>query len=359
MRRACKVTTKFLTQRKKTALNALLQAYRTAVNFYIKSLWACPGRLDKDTLARLQDTRLSKRYKSNALKQALEMVIATKKSGKELGKTASCPVFTGSAILDSKFVSVEKGLGSFDLVIRISSLRKGHKIVVPTKKTIPINKWLGREGKFIQGCCLSEDRIIVWIEAETKVFKITGNTLGVDQGVNKLMADSNGSFYGQDFKTIRDKIKRRVPGSKGKLRAIRERENFINRNLNTLPWADINVLGMENLKYLKTGKKKNRNKNFRKAMAPWTYRQVLNRAKAKAEENRVRLLLVPPANTSRTCPVCRVVSKKSRVGECFQCVACGHKQDADTVGALNVLDRTTRFIGRIESPVLQEVKCNC
>jgi putative transposase len=66
---------------------------------------------------------------------------------------------------------------------------------------------------------------------------------------------------------------------------------------------------------------------------------------------------VPPANTSRTCPHCRVVSKMSRTGEYFRCVACGHARDADTVGALNVLDRTERLIRSVESLVLQEVEC--
>jgi transposase len=357
MQRACKITTKFLTKRKKKALSALLQAYRSAVNFYIKSLWSAPGKLDKPTLARLQNTRLSERYKSNALKQALEMVVATKRSAKELGKSASCPIFNGSAILDRKFVSVEPGEKSFDLVIRISSLKKGHKISIPTRKTMTINKWLNRDGHFVQGLCLSENRIILWVECETEEIKQNGESLGIDQGVNKLLSDSNGNFYGKDFKILRDKINRRVPGSKGKQRAIRERENFINRNLNLLPWDKINVLGMEDLKGLKRGKKKSRGKDFRKAMTPWTYRQVLNRAQAKAEENRVRFLLVPPANTSRTCPICGVVSKKSRVGERFRCVACGHTQDADWVGALNVLGRTTRFIRSIESLVLQEVVC--
>jgi len=356
MQRACKITTKFLTTKKKQALSALLQAYRVGVNFYAQSLWSCPGGLNKDTLARLQNTRLSERYKSNALKQALETVIATKKSAKETGHQASCPVFTGSAILDSKFVSVEPGKKSFDLIVRISSLKKGHRITVPTRKTKPLNKWLCR-GDFIQGCCLSETGLVLWVECEDQEPRTSGRALGIDQGVNKLLSDSDGKFYGKDFKTIRDKIKRRVPGSKGKLRAIRERENFINRNLNLLPWTEINTLGMEDLKGLKRGKKKDRDKNFRKAMAPWTYRQVLNRAQAKAEENRVRLLLVPPANTSRACPHCRVVSKKSRIGEYFRCVACGHARDADWVGALNVLDRTERFTRSVESLVLQEVRC--
>jgi transposase len=193
--------------------------------------------------------------------------------------------------------------------------------------------------------------LTLWVELSDKPTKLTGKSLGIDQGVNKLLSDSDGAFYGRDFKVLRDKIKRRVPGSKGKLRAIRERENFINRNLNILPWDKINVLGMEDLKGIKKGKRPNRGKDFRKAMAPWTYRQVLNRAMAKAEENRVRFQLVPPANTSRTCPKCRVVSNRSRTGERFKCVACGHKQDADFVGAQNVPASTERFTRSVESLV--------
>jgi len=355
MQRACRVTTKFLTDRKRRALNALLQAYRAAVNFYIESLWDCPGRLDKDTLARLQGTRLSQRYKSNALKQALEIVSATRKSAEALGKIPSMPVFAGSAVLDAKFVSVEKGKGSFDLVLRISSLKSGSKIVIPTRKTRPLNKWLNKGWNLVQGACISEDRAIIWAESKTEPPKKTGRVLGLDLGINKLISDSDGAFYGADFKAISMKIRRRVKGSKGKRRAFRERDNLINRALNNLPWTDINVLGVEALNGLKTGKKKNRGKNFRKAMAPWTYRQVLNRIQAKTEENRVRLLSVPPANTSRTCPVCKTVSKSNRTGEHFRCVACDYRQDADTVGALNVLARTERLVGRVESPMLQKV----
>jgi hypothetical protein len=358
MQRACKVTTKFLTDKKTRSLSALLQAYRGAVNFYIKSLWTTPGNLDKPTLARLQNTRLSKRYKSNALKQALEIITATKLSAKALSKRASVPIFNGSAILDGKFVVIEPGQKSFDLIIRISSLKKGHRIVIPTRKTAVTNKWLACGGKFVQGACLSETGLILWVEVPIQEPKIEGKYLGIDQGVNKLFTDSNGTFYGKDFKKLRDKINRKIPGSKAKLRAIRERENFINRNLNLLPWSSISVLGIEDLNGMKTGKQKGLGKNFRKAMTPWTYRRVINRAMAKAEENRVRPLLVPPANTSRQCPACGVVSKMSRIGEFFRCVACDYRQDADVVGALNVLYRTERFIGSVESPVLQEVGCS-
>lgn len=352
MKRACKITLKYATDRKKRVIHTLLQAYRAAINFYIKSLWNNPGKLDKDTLARLQNNRLSERYKSNALKQALETVTSTRKAAKVLGKPCSMPVYKGYAILDGKFVSVETGRKSFDLVLRLSSLKKGSRITIPTRKTKIINKWFSRPGaKFIQGACISERSIFIWVESLDTPVKTDGSVIGIDIGLNKLITDSVGRFFGTSFRTIRDKIIHRKPGSKGHKKAYQERFNYINRILNLMPWTEIKTIGIEDLKYLKHGKKRDRGKSFRRAMAPWAYRQVLNRIQAKAQENRVRLVPVPPANTSRCCPSCRVVSKNSRTGENFRCVACGYEQDADIVGALNVLDRTIRLMGNVEFPM--------
>ena len=50
------------------------------------------------------------------------------------------------------------------------------------------------------------------------------------------------------------------------------------------------------------------------------------------------LLAVPPQNTSSTCPRCGHVSKENRKSQAvFACVECGFNQNADLVGAINVL----------------------
>ena len=50
------------------------------------------------------------------------------------------------------------------------------------------------------------------------------------------------------------------------------------------------------------------------------------------------LVAVPPHNTSRTCPACRHVSAENRrTQSLFHCVECDFKENADTVGAINVL----------------------
>lgn len=345
MRRAVKVTTKFTTAKKQRAIAALLEAYRAAVNFYIQSLWNDKGKLDSATLGRLpaSKTRLSARYRSQALKQALETVIATRKAAKVLKKRVQCPVFRGSAVLDAKFVSVEDGKGSFDLVVRISSLHKGHLITIPTKRTAVLNRWCER-GAIIQGCALSESGIVLWVEMPDEPMRENGAALGVDIGLNKLVSDSNGNHYGTEFKAIRDKIRRSKPKSKARYRHFAERENYINFIVNQLPWLLLSILGVENLTGMKLGKQKNRGKTFRKAIAPWTYRRVLERIGHKAQENRVHLVAVPPAYTSQTCPVCGRCEKENRSNERFACVGCGHNADADHVGARNVLAAALRSV---------------
>ncbi|OXJ14620.1 RNA-guided endonuclease TnpB family protein [Burkholderia sp. AU6039] len=55
------------------------------------------------------------------------------------------------------------------------------------------------------------------------------------------------------------------------------------------------------------------------------------------------LVAVPPANTSRTCPACGYVSAENRTTqEKFACVECSYEENADVVGALNILARGHR-----------------
>ncbi|WP_156468929.1 RNA-guided endonuclease InsQ/TnpB family protein [Cephaloticoccus capnophilus] len=58
----------------------------------------------------------------------------------------------------------------------------------------------------------------------------------------------------------------------------------------------------------------------------------------KLDWNGGMLIAVPPQNTSRTCPACGHVSKDNRQTQAgFVCVECGYKNNADVVGAINVL----------------------
>ncbi len=50
------------------------------------------------------------------------------------------------------------------------------------------------------------------------------------------------------------------------------------------------------------------------------------------------LIAVPPRNTSRTCPACGHVSAENRKTQSrFECTECGYQNNADLVGAINIL----------------------
>ena len=70
----------------------------------------------------------------------------------------------------------------------------------------------------------------------------------------------------------------------------------------------------------------------------------------KVSWNDGMLLAVPPHNTSRTCPCCGHIAKENRITQAvFLCVDCGYENNADVVGAINVLERGYRLLACGES----------
>ena len=57
------------------------------------------------------------------------------------------------------------------------------------------------------------------------------------------------------------------------------------------------------------------------------------------------VLVVPAQNTSRTCPACGHVSADNRQTQArFACVGCGYENNADMVGAINILNRGMKML---------------
>jgi len=351
---------KFITAKKQRKIHTLIQAYRGCVQRYIEIFWQMPSdkfNLNKETLELVETGRLSERYKSNALKQAIEIVKAVRLSG-TVKPNSKPPKFKGDIVLDAKFVSVEdkvKSTGNpFDLVIRLSSLSRGNKITIPTCRTKPVNKWMGKEGaRFIQGCSLSEYSLTIWVELPDGTIPFAppegSVVVGLDMGQNKLTTYNTDSdnkhwgktaFVGREYKALQARIRRCKPNSKHRKRLLSERDHVIGRALNAIPWEHIDVVGYEDLTGIKFGKVLS--KEFRRRSSPWAHRLLVDRLGHKCQEHRVLGVMVSPRNTSRTCPNvnCRCVSRLNRKGELFRCVRCGHTEDADSVGAGNTRIRT-------------------
>lgn len=342
------VSLKFATERKLSAVRALLREIRGCVNRYIAICWKNPeAMLDARTLNLDSSGSLSYRHRSNALKLALSACSSTRKSARALGVRPSRPrLGPDAAIALSKLVArVEPGKGAFDYVLTIAGLVKGQPIVIPVKSHAHLNLWLSK-GRILDSITLTEETAILGIEVDLPPMRTPTpeTTIGVDLGYLKLLATSEGDFHGARMKAVTDRVQRAKPGSKGKVRARRARTHYINRQVNELPWDRLSAIGVEDLAGIKQGKgapgSPKSFKKFRKKMASWVHRQATSRIEFKARVNRVHPVTVDPRGTSRTCPPCGKVAKENRRGERFCCVRCNYTADADFVGSVNILDRT-------------------
>lgn len=345
MQRSIKFSLAHLTQTKRAAITAVLREYRAAINFYMKSLWDTKGKLNAETLKRYTGGSVGYNQRALSLKVALETVVATKKAAQALGVRASRPKLRGSVRLSrlgAKVAPYQKT--GFDYAVTLSTLISGSPITIPLKTHRVLQKWLAMPGaKLLDGCVLNEDSIALYVDVPDPPEKVIGRDLGLDTGYRKLAATSDGKVYGTEFSQVCATVRRKKPGSRGKHRAQAMRKQYIDAAVKQLPWADMRTIVLEDLTGLKldTQKKEKSSKKSRKTMAPWTYRQVLNRIEHLAQEHRVRLAFVDPRNTSRRCPDCGWTARENRVRENFCCVRCHYSADADLVGATNILARMT------------------
>jgi putative transposase len=256
--------------------------------------------------------------------------------------------------LDSKFVVIEEAKSKeFDYWLKLSTLKKGRRTALPITSTAVLNKWLSVPlAKLKKGCGLGIDPdgvpfVLLYVEIPKLPVRQNGKQVGCDAGQNKLVTLSDRRMYGLEMIKLLNKIDRRKKGSKGKQRALRERDNYLGYILNQLPYEELSLLVAEDLKGIKHGKNPKRSRKFRRKSAAWTVARLLERMEHKCNENRVLFATVPAFYTSQTCPECGHVAEDNRKDQTFKCVECDYLDDADVVGALNVL---SRYLGSLESP---------
>lgn len=339
MKRSAILSLKFATEAKQAQVTALLVEYRIATNFYIDLCWDQGGKFNAVTLRKLSDSPLSYRYKSQALKQAMGIVIATKRAAKKAGKRVSKPVFRGGADLSTNFLNLSFVPNSFDCWARLSTLTSGKPIWLPCRKTRVFNKW-AELGRLIAGGTLFERRGRLYIRVSFDVPVVepstVGPVLGIDRGVNVLLATSEGELIGDRLDHYIGRIKRTVPRSRGRLRARIARDQYVNECLKRLPFTGFSVFVIEALKWIKHGKRGKLRRATNRRFSHWTVGAMGERLKQLCIENCVFCAEVPPAYTSQHCPACGHVEKGNRCGTVFKCVACGHSDHADINAALNI-----------------------
>lgn len=338
MKRSSKYALKFVTKKKRELLNQLFEVYNTYLQLTIDLLWNDQVLLKKNLSSKnitwMDD--LGGQYKQLIYKYASEIVRSTKfKKGRK-----SKPIVKNFTInFDYRMIKVEKSNNSFDkwIRLRLPFIKEGCKnqrieILIPIKEHKHSLKF--KDWKQANTVKLNKNYVTFIFEKETPKTKSEGTVVGIDQGYKNLLVTSEGQFIGKDFNKTYEKISKKKQGSKAFKRALIERDNEINRLINTLNLDPIKEIVAENLKSVKH--KSKFSKKFNNKLQRWVYTKCLNKLAMLCEENRILLTKVDPAYTSQKCSKCGFIHKANRKGDTFLCINCGNSMHSDLNAAINL-----------------------
>lgn len=336
MQRTVTISADSANSAKKNKLDVLFEESKRVVNLYVADLWQA-----KNFNSKFVDTKVatwfSARLQQCLGKQALQIVKSQRRKKKK-----TMPVFTKEVIeLDERFTDIRFDENSFDIWIKLTSLGNKLNIKLPSKKHKHLNKYLLTGWLLKKSIRLRkfEGRYFIdlYFEKPEPAKKADGDAVGCDIGYKKLLVFSDGSKSNTDFTKIYEKISRKKQGSKQFRRTLKERDNLINREINTLNLQGVRSLVVEDLKNVKH--KSKFSKKFNNLCQRWSYPKVLDKTGRFCEESGIELIKVPPAYTSQICSVCGFQHRDNRKGDKFMCGKCGVKMDADYNASINILHR--------------------
>jgi len=213
-------------------------------------------------------------------------------------------------------------------------------------------------------------------EREVEVpIPVSSTAIGIDVGIARFATMSDGSFvaplnsfkkHQQRLAKYQRRMSRKVKFShhwkkaKAKVQKIHTgianaRKDFLHKTTTTISQNHALVcvedLQVRNMSQSSKGTVEIPGKNVRqksglnRSILDQGWGEFRRQLEYKLAWNGGTLLAVPPHNTSRTCPCCGHVSKENRQTQAkFLCVDCGYENNADVVGAINVLARGHRVL---------------
>jgi putative transposase len=328
-------TLKFTNNGKLETLNNLAIEMQRVVNLFIDKLWE-----DKNFTSKYVDFKVDT-YLTARMQQCLGKIALQNVKSQRKKNLKHKPNFQSMSFdLDYRFFNIQDiSSKSFDMFLKISSIKKNISINIPIKKHTHYNRLINLGFK-----CKNSIRLIkknnIWyvdfIFEKTKPIKKTnGNVIGCDLGYKKLITlSSNKTFGKDDLQKIYHKISNKKQSSKAFKKSLTQRNNYINYLINNIDLINIKELVCEDLKSVKYKAKFSRKTNNK--LARWIYPKVLEKLEARCDMSGVLFSKVNPRYTSQKCSCCGVVDKKSRKLEDFKCTTCGLTIDADLNASINL-----------------------
>lgn len=339
LKRTSKTTLKFLTSKKRQKLHEVMDEYSKLVNYFIDLFWESEYQLkdlNKEITSK-PESWLSPRMRQCASREALSAVNGAKQA--EQNK----PHHNGKKItLSSQCIEIqESNTVEFDLWLMIFAIGDGGKIFIPVRKHRQMN-WY-KDWTRCSSVTIHRNYVQFTFKTDTEPKRSEGELIGIDVGINHLLATSEGELLGSETKQLINKIKSKQQGSNAHKRAKKELKYYLHKVVKDFFVAhpNLRLVVCEKLHNLKKGKSKNRSKEFRKTLSNWNYRVLLDVVKSHTETSRVSYRSVNPYKTSQLCPSCARTERGNRVNELFKCLSCGHSGPADLIASLNIL---TRFL---------------
>ena len=212
--------------------------------------------------------------------------------------------------------------------------------------------------------------VSIQTEFEHEIPTHQGGEIGVDMGIVRFATLSNGEYFEplNAFKACKGKLAKLQRRLKNKIKFSRNwqklkakiaklhhkisnvRKNYlhqisskISKNHAIVYVEDLQVSNMT--KSAKGtaeqhGKNVKQKSGLNRAILDQSWFEFRRQLEYKTQWLGGSLVAVLPQNTSRTCPCCGYTAKENRRTQAdFECVECGYTENADVVGALNVLAR--------------------
>ena len=212
--------------------------------------------------------------------------------------------------------------------------------------------------------------VAIQTEFEYEIPTHQGGEIGIDMGVARFATLSNGEYFAplNAFKTHKGKLaklqrqlKNKIKFSQNwqKLKAkiaklhhkiancrkdfLHQTSSKISKNHAMIYVEDLQVSNMSKSAKGTTeeyGKNVKQKSGLNRAILDQSWAEFRRQLGYKTQWLGGFLVAVPPQNTSRTCPCCGYTAKENRQTQAdFKCVECGYTENADLVGALNILER--------------------